>query len=125
MERGRQLVTAPVNVCLRSGNRCNQIPALFPKASAERVRIAMADLNCGLCRPRLLVPGRSKLLDAPSADGLPCEKIALGIQRERMQEREVAGHVAQMSETGNRLARLAVNRPDHLIESIGDVHVFL
>src|SRR5258705_1017196 len=48
---------------------------------------------------------RHELLDAPAVDGLAREQVPLGVERDGVQEREVAGHVARHAEPREDVVR--------------------
>src|SRR5438874_381437 len=55
--------------------------------------------------PRVQLATRPELLDAPAIDRLAREEIALGVERDRVEEDEVACHVAGAAEAGEDRAR--------------------
>src|SRR6266403_3560893 len=94
------------------------VPAVAPvvvvvaRARARSSRVVVAKGDVGIAgrteRGRLCilqVPGGRELLDAPAVDGLTREQVSPRIERDRVQEDEVACHVPGTAEPGEDVVR--------------------
>src|SRR5713101_3132478 len=112
------------------------VPALVPRVVVAKRHVGVAGRPV---RGRLgvaQVSGGLELLDAPAVDGFTREQVSPGIERDRVQEDEVACHVPGTPESGEDGARpraaldrragrrltgereLAIERPDDLVAPV-------